>query len=106
MGVLQYLPTYSKIWKTTYYGEQLICWRVFKNYSTQSRYDIIKTIPISNKTVQRFIDEMSWYWKFEELSANDTLDESTLADNEALILAYVSFVMDQEIQELLFDSRD
>ncbi|CAH1996338.1 unnamed protein product [Acanthoscelides obtectus] len=70
---------------------------------------IIKRIPLSNNTVERRIDELSSdiqrflcsYLQTTHFSIQ--LDESTLPDNAALLLAYVRFIMNQEIyEELLF----
>ncbi|CAH2002995.1 unnamed protein product [Acanthoscelides obtectus] len=73
--------------------------------------DIIKRIPLSNNTVERGIDEMSSdienflcnYLQTTHFSIQ--LDESTLPDNAALLLAYVRFIMNQEIYEELVFAR-
>ncbi|KFD56756.1 hypothetical protein M513_02433 [Trichuris suis] len=71
--------------------------------------EIIKKIPLSNDTVQRRIDEMSAdventlcnVLRTEEFSLQ--VDESTLPQNEALLLAYVRFIKEGKlVQELLF----
>lgn len=71
--------------------------------------DIIKKIPLSNDSVQRRIDEMAADVEFSLCDYLKTcrfsiqLDESTLPNNEALLLAYVRFVKDGKVcQELLF----
>ncbi|CAH1959448.1 unnamed protein product [Acanthoscelides obtectus] len=88
-------------------GEKLILPAVEEVLKTAS--DIIKRIPLSNNTVERRIDEMSSdiesflcnYLQTTHFSIQ--LDESTLPDNTALLLAYVRFIMNQEIyEELLF----
>ncbi|KAJ7322462.1 hypothetical protein JRQ81_018749, partial [Phrynocephalus forsythii] len=79
--------------------------KVLKTLLHMPAYDILKRIHLSNNTVQRRIDEMShnvesfWcnYLKMKHFSIQ--LDESTLPGNEALLLAYVRFFMDQEIRE-------
>jgi len=95
-------------------GEQLILpaiEEVLKTVLHKPAYDILKRIPLSNNTVQRRIDEMSYdvesflcnYLQMTHFSIQ--LDESTLPGNEALLLAYVRFVMDQEIHEELLFAR-
>ncbi|CAH1987300.1 unnamed protein product [Acanthoscelides obtectus] len=93
-------------------GEKLILpavEEVFKTVLHKPASDIIKRIPLSNNTVERRIDEMSSdiesflcnYLQTTHFSIQ--LDESTLPDNAALLLAYVRFIMNQEIyEELLF----
>ncbi|CAH1981484.1 unnamed protein product [Acanthoscelides obtectus] len=92
-------------------GEKLILpavGEVLKTVLHKPASDIIKSIPLSNNTVEGRIDEMSSdiesflcnYLQTTHFSIQ--LDESTLPDNAAL-LAYVRFIMNQEIyEELLF----
>ncbi|CAH2003823.1 unnamed protein product [Acanthoscelides obtectus] len=93
-------------------GEKLILpavEEVLKTVLHKPASDIIKRIPLSNNAVERRIDEMSSdiesflcnYLQTTHFSIQ--LDESTLPDNAALLLAYVRFIMNQEIyEELLF----
>ncbi|CAH1998194.1 unnamed protein product [Acanthoscelides obtectus] len=93
-------------------GEKLILpavEEVLKTVLHKPASDIIKRIPLSNNTVERRIDEMNsdidsflcTYLQTTHFSMQ--LDESTLPDNAALLLAYVRFIMNQEIyEELLF----
>ncbi|XP_050520167.1 SCAN domain-containing protein 3-like [Daktulosphaira vitifoliae] len=93
-------------------GEELIIPAINEVLNTvlhKPAFDVIKKIPLSNNTVQRRIDEMAQsveeilceYLKTTKFSIQ--LDESTLSDNEALLLAYVRFVKEEKIcQELLF----
>ncbi|CAH2005808.1 unnamed protein product [Acanthoscelides obtectus] len=93
-------------------GEKLILpavEEVLKTVLHKPASDIVKRIPLSNNTVERRIDEMSSdiesflcnYLQTTHFSIQ--LDESTLPDNAALLLAYVRFIMNQEIyEELLF----
>lgn len=93
-------------------GEQLILLtikEVLKTILYRPAYDILKKILWSNNTVQRRIDEMShdvesYLSNYLQTTYFSTqLDKSTVLNNEALLLAYVRFVMDQEIhEELLF----
>ncbi|KAK9694578.1 hypothetical protein QE152_g33463 [Popillia japonica] len=101
------LPAVEEVLKTV--GEKLILpavEEVLKTVLHKCAYDIIKRIPLSNNTVERRIDEMSSdiesflcnYLQTTHFSIQ--LDESTLP---ALLLAYVRFIMNQEIyEELLF----
>ncbi|CAH1973218.1 unnamed protein product [Acanthoscelides obtectus] len=93
-------------------GEKLILpavEEVLKTVLHKPASAIVKRIPLSNNTVERRIDEMSSdiesflcnYLQTTHFSIQ--LDESTLPDNAALLLAYVRFIMNQEIyEELLF----
>ncbi|KAF2897575.1 hypothetical protein ILUMI_08601 [Ignelater luminosus] len=85
--------------------------KISKTVLHKSVSNIIKRIPLRNNTVQRRIDEMSYdiesflcnYLKTTHFSIQ--LDESTLPGNEALLLAYVRFIADQEIHEELLFAR-
>ncbi|CAH1996675.1 unnamed protein product [Acanthoscelides obtectus] len=93
-------------------GEKLILpavEEVLKTVLHKPASDIIKRIPLSNNTVERRTDEMSSdiesflcnYFQTTHFSVQ--VDESILPDNAALLLAYVGFIMNQEIyEELLF----
>ena len=94
-------------------GEELILPAIEKVFLTvlhhPSPNQIIKTIPLSNDTVQRRIDEMANsiedilcdILKAQQFSLQ--LDESTLPGNESLLLGYVRFIKDSKVvQELLF----
>lgn len=93
-------------------GEQLILpaiAEVLNNVLHKPAHDILKRIPLSNNTVQRRIDEMgrdveNILCKFLQTNRFSLqLDESTLPDNEALLLGYVRFIKDENMcQELLF----
>ncbi|XP_077301708.1 SCAN domain-containing protein 3-like [Arctopsyche grandis] len=94
------------------YGEKLmlpaIC--VFiNNMIGQNQQEILSSVPLRNDTVSKRIDEMANYIEIQlcdELQSNEfslQLDESTLRDNESLLLAYVRFVKNEEIiEEMLF----
>ncbi|GBP34918.1 SCAN domain-containing protein 3 [Eumeta japonica] len=83
--------------------------KVLKTVLHKSSLDILKRIPLSDNTIQRRIDEMSSdlesflcdYLRTTHFSIQ--LDESTIPANEALLLAYVRFIMGEEVhEELLF----
>ncbi|CAH1992808.1 unnamed protein product [Acanthoscelides obtectus] len=95
-------------------GEKLILpavEEVLKTVLHKPASDIIKKIPLSNNTVERRIDEMSSdiesflcnYLQTTHFSIQ--LDGSTSPDNAALLLAYVRFIMNQEIYEKLLFAR-
>ncbi|KAJ8895822.1 hypothetical protein PR048_001160 [Dryococelus australis] len=102
----------AKSGKSHTIGDQLILpaiEEVLKTILHKPAYDVLKRIPLSHNTVQRRIDEMSYdvesflYNYLQTTHFPIQLYESTLPGNEALLLAYVSFVMDQEThKELLF----
>ncbi|CAH1972240.1 unnamed protein product [Acanthoscelides obtectus] len=84
---------------------------VLKTVLHKPASDIIKRIPLSNNTFDRRIDEMSsdietFLCNYVQTTHFSTqLDESTLPDNAALLLAYVRFIMNQEINEELLFAR-
>lgn len=94
------------------YGEKLIlpAIRVFiNNMIGQNQQEILSSIPLSNDTISRRIDEMASDIEMQvcyELQSNEfslQLDESTLHDNESLLLAYARFVKNEKIiEEMLF----
>ena len=70
---------------------------------------ILRAVPLSNDTVQRRIDEMSsgvLKQLVEILSVSKhslQIDESTLCDNESLLLRYVRFIYNMQAQgEMIF----
>uniref|UniRef100_A0A5S6Q3M5 DUF4371 domain-containing protein n=1 Tax=Trichuris muris TaxID=70415 RepID=A0A5S6Q3M5_TRIMR len=93
-------------------GEQLllpVVSEVLRTMLRQPTADIVKKIPLSNDTVQRRIDVMAKevegrlcsMLRNTEFSLG--LDESTLPDNEAILLAYVRFISDEQMKpEFLF----
>ena len=94
-------------------GEQLLLPVVDKVLRTvvyrSSPHAITKSIPISDNTVRRRIDEMAEDIKeslcdiLKKQRFGLQLDESMLPGNEALLLGYVRFIKDNEVmQELLF----
>jgi hypothetical protein len=96
-------------------GEDLIMpavEEVLKTVLHKPSFDIIKKIPLSNNTVRRRIDEMSsdvesFLCKFlKTTNFSIQLDESTLPGNEALLLAYVRFIMNENMYEELLFARN
>ncbi|XP_064118924.1 zinc finger MYM-type protein 6-like [Macrobrachium nipponense] len=75
----------------------------------QSPQEVTSVIPLSNSSVSRRIDEMAADVEnqlISKLQVNDfslQLDESTLPDNSALLMAFVRFLdVDEICQEMLF----
>lgn len=93
-------------------GEELILPAIKEVINTvlhKPASDIIRKIPLSNNSVQRRIDEMAEdvekllcdYLKTCQFFIQ--LNESTLPNNEALLLSYVRFIKEEKVcQELLF----
>ncbi|KFD46343.1 LOW QUALITY PROTEIN: hypothetical protein M514_12759 [Trichuris suis] len=92
-------------------GEELLLPVISEVLSTvlhRPAAETINSIPLSNNTVQRRIDDMAKdveetlcnFLKNTEFSVQ--LDESTLPGNEALLLAYVRFIKEQLAEEFLF----
>lgn len=82
-------------------GETLIIPAVKEVLSTMigpSASDIVKSIPLSNSSVQRRIDEMGGDIETslcDQLKTTEfalQIDESTLRDNEALLMGYVRYI--------------
>ena len=97
-------------------GETLILPAITEVISTvmhQSAPEIVRSIPLSNDTVSRRIDEMAIDVEnqlieiLRVIEFSLQLDESTLHDNEALLLAYVRYTKDGVVfEELLFATAD
>ena len=94
-------------------GETLILPAITEVITTvmnQNAAEIIRSIPLSNDTVaRRIFDEMANDVEIQLTHILQTtkfslqLDESTLCDNETLLLAYVRFTKDAAAsEELLF----
>ena len=93
-------------------GEELILPAVKEAIKTvlhKSPEQIIKSIPLSDNSVQRRVDKMSENVEETLIKMLMTtefslqLDESTLPGNESLLLAYVRFIKGESLcQELLF----
>ena len=92
-------------------GEELILPSVKEVLDTvlhhKASSTVIKSIPLSNKTVQRRVDEMATYVEdslcsiIRNTEFSLQLDESTLPGNESLLLGYVRFVNDGVLHEEL-----
>jgi len=78
---------------------------VIETVMGQSSAPILKAIPLSNNTVQRRIDEMGQDVESQLVQILRTtdhslqIDESTLRDNEALLLGYVRFIHEKKSHE-------
>ncbi|XP_064104308.1 zinc finger MYM-type protein 6-like [Macrobrachium nipponense] len=83
---------------------------VLSTVMNQSPQEVTSVIPLSNSSVSRRIDEMAADVENQliskKLKVNDfslQLDESTLPDNSALLMAFVRFLdVDEICQEMLF----
>lgn len=89
-------------------GEELLLPAIAEVISTvmhKSPFNIIKSIPLSNDTVQRRIDDMALntaellYNVLRNTEFSLQIDESTLPGNEALLLGYVRFIDNEQIKE-------
>lgn len=97
-------------------GEELVMLAVIKVIETVLHYktpsDIIKKNLLSNNTVQRRINEMAkdvellLYDYLKTSTFSIQLNESTLPNNEALLLTYVPYIKEEKnCQELLFAKK-
>ncbi|CAH2005764.1 unnamed protein product [Acanthoscelides obtectus] len=102
-------PTLDRMFASTSQRNNDAVEEVLKTVLHKPASDIIKRISLSNNTVEIRFDEMSFdiesflcnYLQTTHFSIQ--LDESTLPDKAALLLAYLRFIMNQEIyEELLF----
>ena len=84
---------------------------VLSTVMNQNAQHILNDIPLSNSSVSRRIDEMSWDVEAQLVSKLQVkqfaiqLDESTLRDNEALLLAYVRFIDGDNLKEEMLFAR-
>ena len=83
---------------------------LMKTMLHQDSVNVLKALPLSNHSIWRRIDEMSsnvesqLVEKFENSKFSIQLDESTVSDNRAILMAYVRFIDDccKLCEELLF----
>ena len=101
----------TKCGKAHTIGEQLILPAVTGILSTVFIMDTnkLRSVPLSNNTVSCSINKMSdnietkVRLKLQETEFSIQLDESTVRDDKALLLAYVRFIEDKKIcEEMLF----
>ncbi|KAI6646851.1 SCAN domain-containing protein 3-like [Oopsacas minuta] len=92
-------------------GETLILPAISEVISTvmnQNAAEILRSIPLSTDTVARRIDEMANDVKTQLIHIVQTtefslqLDESTLCDNEALLLGYARFTKTEQHQKSFY----
>ncbi|XP_076056843.1 zinc finger BED domain-containing protein 5-like [Oratosquilla oratoria] len=90
-------------------GESLIMPAVFSTIMKQSPQEVTNVIPLSNSSVSRRIDEMAADVESQlvlKLQVNEfslQLDETTLPDNSALLMAFARFLdVDGICEELIF----
>ena len=93
-------------WRKTYIAE---CQGSNRDGHVSKFTSVLSTIPLSNDTVQRSIDDMGDDVELQLvhiLSRTDhalQIDESTVRNNEALLMGYVRFVHQKETrEEMLF----
>ena len=100
----------TKCGKAHTIGEQLILRAVTGIMSTVFKIDTnkLRSVSFSNNTVSLRINEMSddieaqMCRKLQETEFSIQLDESTVFDNQALLLAYVRFIKNKKICEQMF----
>ncbi|XP_068234219.1 protein FAM200C-like [Palaemon carinicauda] len=105
----------AKCGKSHTIGETLIIPAVKEIISTMmpTQKDITPSIPLSNSSVSSRIDEMAsdienkLYDELKTTQFSLQLDETTLRDNEALILAYVRYINSSHavVEEFLFAEK-
>ena len=84
---------------------------ILNRVAQKPAHDILKRIPLSNNSIQRRIDEMgddveyNLCMHLQETCFAVQLDESTLPNNDSLLLCYVRYVKEQEIHEELLFAR-
>lgn len=92
-------------------AESLIMPSILEIMKTVLKMDtcILKSIPLSNSTVSRRIDEMGedvenqLCFELRKTNFSIQLDESVIRGNESILMAYVRFVKDRKIyEEMLF----
>nr|XP_039259582.1 SCAN domain-containing protein 3-like [Styela clava] len=96
-------------------GEDLVlpaAKEIIETVMKQNSSSVLRAVPLSNNTVQRRIDEMSsdvLKQLVEILSVTKhslQIDESTLSNNESLLLGYVRFIHNLQAQEEMLFAID